>query len=132
MAMMFPMTKDFPEGSLGETMARMRQARTKRLERGDPGTAATGHGPAEGPGAGGGAAGAGSRDGSGGGREKRERTPNRLGYRAGYYSRSLVTLVGKLELGVPQEGQGLLRTEFFGHYERGEKALVTALMEMYQ
>jgi transposase-like protein len=29
---------------------------------------------------------------------KAERTPTRLGYRAGYYSRTLVTRVGKLEL----------------------------------
>ena len=29
---------------------------------------------------------------------KGERTPQRLGYRAGYYPRTLVTRVGKLEL----------------------------------
>ena len=31
------------------------------------------------------------------GAEKRERTPARLGYRSGYYTRTLVTRVGKLE-----------------------------------
>jgi hypothetical protein len=62
---------------------------------------------------------------------KSERTPNRLGYRAGYYSRSLVTRVGKLELRVPQDRQGRFRTEVFERYQRSEKALVTALMEMY-
>jgi transposase-like protein len=36
------------------------------------------------------------------GAEKGERTPDRLGYRAGYYPRTLVTRVGKLELRVPQ------------------------------
>ncbi len=33
---------------------------------------------------------------------KGERTPERLGYRSGYYGRTLVTRVGKLELRVPQ------------------------------
>ncbi len=32
------------------------------------------------------------------GAEKGERIPGRIGYRSGYYSRSLVTRVGKLEL----------------------------------
>jgi putative transposase len=35
------------------------------------------------------------------GARKGERTPARLGYRAGYYGRTLVTRVGKLELRVP-------------------------------
>ena len=35
------------------------------------------------------------------GAEKRARSPERLGYRSGYYSRSLVTRVGKLELRLP-------------------------------
>ncbi len=63
--------------------------------------------------------------------EKGERTPGRLGYRAGYYGRSLVTRVGKLELRVPQDRQGRFRTEVFERYQRSEKALVSALMEMY-
>ena len=36
------------------------------------------------------------------GAEKGERTPARLGYRAGHYPRILVTRVGKLELRVPR------------------------------
>lgn len=63
--------------------------------------------------------------------EKGERTLSRLGYRAGYYSRSLITRVGKLELRVPQDRQGKFRTEVFERYQRSEKALVSALMEMY-
>lgn len=63
--------------------------------------------------------------------EKGERTPNRLGYRSGYYSRSLITRVGKLELRVPQDRQGRFRTEVFERYQRSEKALVASLMEMY-
>ena len=63
--------------------------------------------------------------------EKSERTAQRLGYRSGYYSRTLVTRVGKIELRVPQDRQGRFRTEVFERYQRSEKALVTALMEMY-
>jgi putative transposase len=65
------------------------------------------------------------------GAEKGERSPNRLGYRSGYYSRTLVTRVGKLELRVPQDRQGRFRTEVFERYQRSEKALVGALTEMY-
>ena len=65
------------------------------------------------------------------GAEKGERTPNRLGYRSGHYGRTLVTRVGKLELRVPQDRQGRFRTEVFERYQRSEKALVSALTEMY-
>lgn len=65
------------------------------------------------------------------GAEKSERTPNRSGYRSGYYGRTLVTRVGKLELRVPQDRQGRFRTEIFERYQRSEKALVSALTEMY-
>jgi putative transposase len=65
------------------------------------------------------------------GAHKSERTANRLGYRSGYYSRTLMTRVGKLELRVPQDRQGRFRTEVFEHYQRSEKALVGALAEMY-
>jgi signal transduction histidine kinase len=65
------------------------------------------------------------------GAEKSERTPGRLGYRAGYYGRTLVTRVGKIELRVPQDRQGRFRTEVFERYQRSEKALVMAMMEMY-
>jgi putative transposase len=62
---------------------------------------------------------------------KSERTTQRIGYRSGYYSRTLVTRVGKLELRVPQDRQGRFRTEVFERYQRSEKALVAALAEMY-
>jgi transposase-like protein len=65
------------------------------------------------------------------GAEKSERSPNRLGYRSGYYGRTLITRVGKLELRVPQDRQGRFRTEIFERYQRSEKALVAALTEMY-
>jgi len=63
--------------------------------------------------------------------EKGQRTPNRLGYRSGHYSRTLMRRVGKLELRVPQDRQGRFRTEVFERYQRSEKALVGALAEMY-
>jgi transposase-like protein len=62
---------------------------------------------------------------------KGERTASRQGYRSGYYGRTLITRVGKLELRVPQDRQGRFRTEIFERYQRSEKALVAALSEMY-
>jgi len=62
---------------------------------------------------------------------KSERTLTRLGYRSGYKNRYFITRVGKLELMVPQDRNGLFRTELFERYQRSEKALVSALMEMY-
>ncbi len=58
-------------------------------------------------------------------------SPARLGYRSGYYERSLITRVGKLELRVPQDRQGHFSTQLFERYQRSEKALVSALAEMY-
>jgi putative transposase len=65
------------------------------------------------------------------GAQKSERTPERLGYRSGYYTRTLVTRVGKLVLRVPQDRQGRFRTEVFERYQRSEKALFCVLSEMY-
>jgi len=62
---------------------------------------------------------------------KSERSENRLGYRSGSYGRMLVTRVGKIELRVPQDRQGRFRTEVFERYQRSEKALVAAMLEMY-
>lgn len=65
------------------------------------------------------------------GASKGERRAERLGYRSGYYSRNLVTRVGTLELRVPQDREGRFSTEVFARYQRSEKALVSALVEMY-
>jgi len=65
------------------------------------------------------------------GAEKSERTAGRLGYRSGYYDRTLVTRIGKLELRVPQDRDGRFSTELFERYQRSERALVAALAEMY-
>ncbi len=63
--------------------------------------------------------------------EPGERTEARLGYRAGHYPRTLITRVGKLELRVPRDRDGRFSTELFDRYQRSEKALVSALAEMY-
>ena len=60
-----------------------------------------------------------------------ERSAARLGYRAGYYERGLVTRVGKIELRVPRDRSGEFSTALFERYQRSEKALVGALAEMY-
>ncbi|HET6520895.1 MAG TPA: IS256 family transposase [Geminicoccaceae bacterium] len=65
------------------------------------------------------------------GAAKSERTAARLGYRAGYYGRTLITRVGKLELRVPQDRDGRFSTELFERYQRSEQALVATLAEMY-
>ena len=63
--------------------------------------------------------------------QKGERTATRLGYRSGYYTRSLITRVGTLELRVPQDREGRFSTELFERYQRAEKSLVATLVEMY-
>ncbi len=65
------------------------------------------------------------------GASKHERTGERQGYRSGYYERTLVTRVGKMEIRVPQDRDGKFSTELFERYSRAEKALVGALIEMY-
>jgi len=60
-----------------------------------------------------------------------ERSLDRLAYRAGYYTRNLVTRIGKLELRIPRDRNGHFSTELFERYQRSEKAFVSALAEMY-
>ena len=45
-----------------------------------------------------------------------ERTGERKGYRAGYYSRFLYTRVGAITLRVPQDRDGGFKTEIFGDF----------------
>jgi transposase-like protein len=61
------------------------------------------------------------------GAEKGERSAQRLGY----YGRTLITRVGKLELRVPQDRDGRFSTELFERYQRSDRALVATLAEMY-
>jgi putative transposase len=60
-----------------------------------------------------------------------ERTEQCAGYRAGYYGRSLVNRLGKVELRVPRDREGRFSTELFERYQHSEKALVSALAQMY-
>jgi transposase-like protein len=62
---------------------------------------------------------------------KSARVAGRVGYRSGYYDRTLVTRVGKLELRVPQDRDGHFSTELFERYQRSEQAFVSTLAEMY-
>ncbi len=65
------------------------------------------------------------------GAELHERTSERTGRRNGHKPRMLHTRVGTLTLMVPQERDGTFSTKIFARYQRTEKALVLALMEMY-
>jgi putative transposase len=60
-----------------------------------------------------------------------ERTTERKGHRNGHKPRTLRTRVGTLNLLVPQDREGTFSTRLFSRYQRNEKALVLALMEMY-
>ena len=59
------------------------------------------------------------------------RSEERRGYRNGYKPRTLKTRVGRLELMVPKDREGRFQTELFEKYQRNEKALVLAIIEMY-
>jgi len=60
-----------------------------------------------------------------------ERSESRKGHRNGYKPRTLKTRVGTLNLLVPQDREGTFSTSLFARYQRNEKALVLALMQMY-
>jgi len=59
-----------------------------------------------------------------------EQTDRRQGYRNGSYTRQLTTRVGTLDLEVPRDREGTFQTSLFDRYQRSEKALVLALMQM--
>ena len=60
-----------------------------------------------------------------------ERSATRSGHRNGYKPRTLRTRVGILNLLVPQDREGTFSTRLFSRYQRNEKAICLALMEMY-
>ena len=64
------------------------------------------------------------------GAEPEERTGSRRGYRNGSYERELTARVGTLQLEVPRDRRGTFQTKVFERYQRSEKALVLALMQM--
>jgi putative transposase len=60
-----------------------------------------------------------------------ERSGERTGYRNGQKPRIFTTAVGDLYLMVPQDRDGTFSPTLFARYQRSDKALVLALMEMY-
>lgn len=60
-----------------------------------------------------------------------ERSEGRRGWRNGRKPRRLRTRVGTIELHVPRDREGRFQPSLFARYERSERALVLALMEMY-
>ena len=64
------------------------------------------------------------------GADRYERSEDRSGHRNGSYERQLTTRVGQLTLEVPRCKDGSFSTKLFQRYQRSEKALVLALMEM--
>ncbi|MGH9486452.1 MAG: IS256 family transposase [Terriglobales bacterium] len=65
------------------------------------------------------------------GAESYQRNGERRGWRNGYKPRTLKTRVGELELMVPKDRDGEFQTELFDRYQRSEKALVLAMLQMY-
>lgn len=61
-----------------------------------------------------------------------ECTPDRKGYRNGYYQRDLVTSTGRIEdLNVPRDREGVFQTHVFERYNRYEPEVAEALTEMF-
>jgi transposase-like protein len=62
---------------------------------------------------------------------KYERNEERRGYRNGAYERQLKTPVGQITLSVCRDREGTFQPHLFARYQRSEKALVLAIIEMY-
>lgn len=65
------------------------------------------------------------------GADRYERSSERLGYRNGHKPRVFTTAVGDLNLLIPQDRDGTFSTALFERYQRSDKALTLAMMEMY-
>lgn len=63
--------------------------------------------------------------------ETYERTDKREGYRNGYKPRTIKTRIGRIEIMVPKDREGQFQPELFDKYQRNEKALTLAIMEIY-
>ena len=60
-----------------------------------------------------------------------ERNKDRRGYRNGSYTRFLITRVGRIELQVCRDREGMFQSELFHRYQRSEQALMLSMIEMY-
>jgi putative transposase len=65
------------------------------------------------------------------GANRYERTDERRGYRNGTYERQLKTRVGSITLSICRDREGTFQPQLFARYQRNEKALVMAIIEMY-
>lgn len=63
--------------------------------------------------------------------EKYERNEARSGYRNGSYRRGLTTRVGRIELEICRDREGMFQPQIFERYQRSEKALFLGIAEMY-
>jgi putative transposase len=61
-----------------------------------------------------------------------ECTPTRRGYRNGFYTRDLITSMGRIaDLKVPRDREGQFQTEVFERYNRYEPEVAEALTQMF-
>jgi len=61
-----------------------------------------------------------------------ESSPNRKGYRNGFYTRDLVTTTGRIEdVQVPRDREGQFHTQVFERYRRYEPQVAQGLTEMF-
>ena len=59
------------------------------------------------------------------------RNSERVSHRNGYDERDFTTRIGTLELLVPRTRDGQFSPDLFQRYQRNEKALLSAMLEMY-
>src|SRR5690625_786907 len=60
-----------------------------------------------------------------------ERSDHRKSQRNGYYTRNFTTRIGTLELKVPRTRDGEFSPSVFESYQRHEKVLLAAMLDMY-
>lgn len=63
--------------------------------------------------------------------EEYSRGDNRVSQRNGFYERGYTTRLGTLELRLPRTRDGEFSPTIFERYQRNEKALISAMLEMY-
>ena len=63
--------------------------------------------------------------------EEYSRGDERVSQRNGFYERGYTTRIGTLELKVPRTRDGEFSPTIFERYQRNEKALISAMLEMY-
>lgn len=59
-----------------------------------------------------------------------ERTDSRIDYRNGFYDRELILSIGSIPLRVPRTRSGEFNTNLFDKYQRTERSLTLAMLEM--